>query len=199
MNALLQPVVIAVLVVVEVAVWQVRVALSTRGRKRSAALLGAVNAVLSVAAIGQVVTNLDRPANIAGYAIGVAAGVYLGVVADGRLTTDPVEHRIVVAGNGVGPGHELAACGWSVTTQLADRPAGPAAVLTLVVGANRNAQLERDLERIAPGALHTSVRLRSASRPRVVLETHASTAPAASNHPEQPVSPARPADHVAKV
>ena len=57
-DAIFQPTLIAVLVVIEVAVWQVRVALATRGRKQVAALLGAVNAVLSVAAIGQVVTNL---------------------------------------------------------------------------------------------------------------------------------------------
>ena len=80
-----QPVLIAVLVVLEVAVWQVRVALATRGRKRAAAPLGAVNALLSVVALGQVVTHLDRPANLAGYAIGVAVGVYLGVVVDEGL------------------------------------------------------------------------------------------------------------------
>ena len=68
-----QPVLIAVMVVLEVAVWQVRVALATRGRKRIAAALGAVNAVISVVALGQVVTNLDRPANVAGYAVGVAS------------------------------------------------------------------------------------------------------------------------------
>ena len=84
-TAIGQPVLIAVLVVLEVAVWQVRVALATRGRKREAAPLGAVNAVLSVVALGQVVTNLDRPANVAGYAIGVALGVYLGVVVDEGL------------------------------------------------------------------------------------------------------------------
>ena len=50
METHLQPVLIAVLVVLEVAVWQVRVALATRGRKRSAAVLGAVNAVMSVVA-----------------------------------------------------------------------------------------------------------------------------------------------------
>jgi uncharacterized protein YebE (UPF0316 family) len=82
---LLQPVLIAVLVVVEVAVWQVRVAMATRGNKRTAAALGAVNAVISVVALGQVVTHLDRPANVVGYAVGVAAGVYLGVVVDGRV------------------------------------------------------------------------------------------------------------------
>ena len=106
-NTPFQPVIIAVLVVLEVAVWQVRVALATRGRKRSAAVLGAVNAVLSVAAIGQVVTNLDRPANIAGYAVGVAVGVYLGVIADARFAGDPVEYRIVLPGNGNGPADDL--------------------------------------------------------------------------------------------
>ena len=77
METYLQPVLIAVLVVLEVAVWQVRVAL--------AAGLGAVNAVMSVVALGQVVTHLDRPANVAGYAIGVALGVYVGVVVDEGL------------------------------------------------------------------------------------------------------------------
>jgi uncharacterized protein YebE (UPF0316 family) len=75
------PVLIAALVVLEVAVWQVRVALATRGRKRIAAPLGAVNAVISVVALGQVVTHLDRPENVAGYALGVAIGVYVGVAA----------------------------------------------------------------------------------------------------------------------
>ena len=74
-STVVQPVLIAGMVVLEVAVWQVRVALATRGRKRVAAALGAVNAVLSVVALGQVVTNLDRPANVAGYAVGVALGV----------------------------------------------------------------------------------------------------------------------------
>src|ERR1700760_2202320 len=97
-NEVLQPVFIAVLVVLEVAVWQVRVALATRGRKRSAAVLGAVNAVMSVVALARVVTTRDRPANVVGYAIGVAVGVYLGVVADGRLARDPMEYRIVLPG-----------------------------------------------------------------------------------------------------
>ena len=95
-TTLIEPVLIAVLVILEVAVWQVRVALATRGRKRIAAVLGAVNAVLSVVALGQVVTHLDRPVNVAGYAVGVALGVYLGVVVDGRFV---VGHRRVVCGD----------------------------------------------------------------------------------------------------
>ena len=159
-----QPVLIAGMVVLEVAVWQVRVALATRGRKRVAAVLGAVNAVLSVVALGQVVTNLDRPANVAGYAVGVALGVYLGVVADGRFAGEPVEHRVVVSGNGVEPAGELRAMGWPVTTQPAIGLGGAATVLSVVVDPRRTAEIEHDLARVAPDGFHTSIRLRSANR-----------------------------------
>jgi hypothetical protein len=80
-----QPVVIGALVIVEVGVFHLRVALAARSRRTAAMLLGAVNAVISVAALGQVLTNLDRPANVIGYAVGVSIGVYLGCVPDDRL------------------------------------------------------------------------------------------------------------------
>jgi uncharacterized protein YebE (UPF0316 family) len=85
MTHLVQPVLIGLLVIVEVAVFHLRVALAARGRRSGATALGAVNAVISVAALGQVLTNLDRPLNLVGYAVGVAVGVYLGCVADDRL------------------------------------------------------------------------------------------------------------------
>jgi uncharacterized protein YebE (UPF0316 family) len=161
--AYVQPVVIALLVVVEVAVWQVRVALATRGRKRIAAVLGAVNAVISVAALGQVVTHLDRPMNIAGYAVGVAVGVYIGVVVDGRYAGDPVEHRVAVPGDGTGLGEDLRARGWSVMMHATLGLHGPATVLSVVAESARTADVERDLEQLAPGAFRTSSRLRSAA------------------------------------
>lgn len=160
--ALFQPVLIAVLVVLEVAVWQVRVALSTRGRKRIAAALGAVNAVLSVVAISQVVTNLDRPANVAGYAIGVAIGVYLGVAVDGRFAGDPVEHRIVLPGEGAVLAAELGGRGWRVTSHPAHGLGGPATVLSVVAQPGQVAALERDLQLLAPDGFRTTSRLTSA-------------------------------------
>ena len=160
-DAVIQPVVIGVLVILEVAVWQVRVALSTRGRKRIAAGLGAVNAVLSVVAISQVVTNLDRPANIAGYAAGVAIGVYLGVVVDGRFAGDPVEYRIVLAGDGSGLAGELTERGWPVTRHAVQGPAGPATVVSVVTRSRRVADLNRALESLAPEGLRTTSRLSS--------------------------------------
>jgi uncharacterized protein YebE (UPF0316 family) len=155
-NTPAQPVLIAALVVLEVAVWQVRVALATRGRKRIAAPLGAVNAVISVVALGQVVTHLDRPENVAGYALGVAIGVYVGVAADGRLAGDPVEYRVVLCGDGAGPAAELRARGWPVTVQPAVGLRGPATMLFVVVDAGRTADIERDLAQFAPDGFRTA-------------------------------------------
>jgi hypothetical protein len=64
--------------------------------------------VISAVALGQVVTHLDRPAKVVGYAVGVAFRVYLGV-ADGRFGGDPVDYRVVLPGEGVEPAAELRA------------------------------------------------------------------------------------------
>jgi uncharacterized protein YebE (UPF0316 family) len=162
-DTVVQPAIIAVLVVLEVAVWQVRMTVAARGRKRSAAALGALNAVIQVVALGQVVTNLDRPANVVGYALGVAIGVYVGVAAGGRLAAEPVEHRIVVPGDGAGLSAVLRAGGWPVTVQPVHGPDGPAAALSVVVAGGRSAEVERALAGIDHGGLHTSSRLRTAN------------------------------------
>ncbi|MDN5861571.1 MAG: DUF5698 domain-containing protein [Pseudonocardia sp.] len=164
-----QPIVIGLLVLVEVAVFQLRVALATKRRKRSAALCGAVNTVVSVSALGQVLTSLDRPANLAGYAVGVAIGVYLGTTADERLAGDPVEYRVVVPGNGAELVADLRARGWPVTAQDADGLRGPATLLFVTVDAARAVDIARDLDRLAPHAFRTTNRLRSAVAPLLPL------------------------------
>lgn len=146
-DTVVQPAVIAALVVLGPAVWQVRMTVAARGRKRNAA------------ALGQVVTNLDRPANVVGYGL----GVYVGVAADGRLAAEPVEHRIVVPGDGARRSAALRAGGWPVTIQPAHGPDGPAAALSVVVAGGRSADVERALAGIDHGGLHTSSRLRTAN------------------------------------
>jgi uncharacterized protein YebE (UPF0316 family) len=149
-HAYVEPLVIAALVVTEVAVWQLRVALAGRGRKRFAAALGAVNALLSVVALARVVTHMDRPANVAGYSVGVAVGVYLGILADERLARDPLEYRVLVEDDGELLARRLREHGWPVTRQVAAGAHGPAAVLHVVLEADAASRLDRDLDRLAP-------------------------------------------------
>lgn len=166
MVALLEALLVLALVVTEVAVWQLRVAVATRGHKACAAALGAVNAVLSVVALALVVNQLDRPWNAAGYAAGVAAGVYLGVLLDQRLAREPLEYRVLVPGDAAAAASRLRARGWTVFRQAvesADGAEGRASVLVVVVEASRAAALTADLDRLVPQGLRTSSRLRSAS------------------------------------
>lgn len=166
MTAVLEALLVLALVVTEVAVWQLRVAVATRGHKTSAAALGAVNAVLSVVALALVVNQLDRPWNAAGYAAGVAAGVYLGVLLDQRLAREPLEFRVLIPGDATAAVSGLRARGWTVLRQsveTADGADGRASVLLVVVDASRAADLTADLDRLVPHGLRTSSRLRSAS------------------------------------
>ncbi|GEL21180.1 hypothetical protein PSU4_01340 [Pseudonocardia sulfidoxydans NBRC 16205] len=185
--AFLQPLAIAALVVLEVGVWQVRMAVAARGRRRAAAVLGALGAVIQVVALAQVVTDLDNPANVAGYAVGVAAGVYLGVGIGGRLAADPVEHRVVVTGDGAEIAAQLRARGRPVTTQPAVGVDGPATILFVVACAGADAEVARELRRLAPDGFHTSSVLRSASAtplPLGFVQVAAARAARAAARPE---------------
>lgn len=163
MDELLEPLVVLALVVTEVAVWQLRMAVATRGHKGAAAMLGAVNAVLSVVALALVVNHLDRPWNAAGYAAGVAAGVYLGVLLDQRLARESLEFRVLVTGDADTAADQLRERGWPVVRHVVEGDDGRASVLVVVVEAGLAPRLTEDLDRVVPHGFRTSSRLRSAT------------------------------------
>ena len=90
-----RPLLIAGLVVTEVAIWQWRMVIAHRGSRVSAMLLGIVGAVLQITAITQVVADVSDPAGIIAYAVGVGFGVLLGLVAGERLTPGMIGVTIV--------------------------------------------------------------------------------------------------------
>src|SRR4249919_3075095 len=82
----MEPVLIMMLVLFEVALWQWRVAITVRGNLVGGVLLGLVGAVVQVTAISQVVQDLGNVAKVAGYACGVGIGVLVGCLIDRRLS-----------------------------------------------------------------------------------------------------------------
>ena len=96
------------------------------------------------------------------YAVGVAAGVYLGVAAGSRLAADPVEHRVVVSGDRTDLADHLRTRGWSVASQPAAGLDGAATVLFVLASADTAAEVECDQRRLAPHGYRTSL-LRSAT------------------------------------
>jgi uncharacterized protein YebE (UPF0316 family) len=154
-----RPLLIAGLVVTEVAIWQWRMVIAHRGSRVSAMLLGIVGAVLQITAITQVVADVSDPAGIIAYAVGVGFGVLLGLVAGERFTPGMIGVTIVT------PAPHLARSlwdrGWPVTAQSGRGENGPVAILSVPVDRRDEARLHRDVQSIAPEAVYTARDLRT--------------------------------------
>lgn len=88
-NPWLASLILAAAATVNVSLWTLRVTLAARSRRMPAATVAALEAVLFTFAFSHVSENLDSPSRVAGYAAGVAAGTYLGMVLDRRIPAAP--------------------------------------------------------------------------------------------------------------
>ena len=66
-----------------------------RGRKKIAWVLGFFQSAIFVTAIGTVLSNLDNPLNIIGYAAGFATGNVVGMVIEERLAIGHTSINII--------------------------------------------------------------------------------------------------------
>ena len=143
-----RPLLIAGLVVTEVAIWQWRMVIAHRGSRVSAMLLGIIGAVLQITAITQVVADVSDPAGVIAYAVGVGFGVLLGLVAGERLTPGMIGVTIVTQAPHLA--RSLWDRGWPVTAQSGRAENGPVAILSVPVDRRDEARLHRDVQSIAP-------------------------------------------------
>jgi uncharacterized protein YebE (UPF0316 family) len=154
-----RPLLIAGLVVTEVAIWQWRMVIAHRGSRINAMLLGIVGAVLQITAITQVVADVSDPAGIIAYAIGVGFGVLLRFVAGERLTPGMIGVTIVTQAPHLA--RSLWDGGWPVTAQSGHAENGPVTILSVPVNRRDEARLHRDVQSIAPDAVCTTRDLRA--------------------------------------
>jgi uncharacterized protein YebE (UPF0316 family) len=154
-----RPLLIAGLVVTEVAIWQWRMVIAHRGSRVNAMLLGIVGAVLQITAITQVVADVSDPAGIIAYAVGVGFGVLLGLVAGERLTPGMIGVTIVTKAPHLA--RSLWDQGWPVTAQSGRAEDGPVTILSVPVNRRDEARLHRDVQSIAPDAVCTTRDLRA--------------------------------------
>lgn len=89
MNAFVEAAGLAALATVNVGLWTLRVALAAAGRRAVASLTAGTEALLFAVTFGTVVTGLDNPVRVGGYAVGVAAGTLVGIVVHERLSSGP--------------------------------------------------------------------------------------------------------------
>jgi uncharacterized protein YebE (UPF0316 family) len=154
-----RPLLIAGLVVTEVAIWQWRMVIAHRGRRVSAMLLGVVGAVLQITAITQVVADVSDPAGIIAYAAGVGFGVLLGLIAGERLTPGMISVTIITKAPHLA--QSLWDRGWPVTVQSGHTENGPVTILSVPVSRRDEARLQHDVQSITSDVAWTTKDLRA--------------------------------------
>ena len=143
----------ALLAMVSVGLWTLRVALAASGRRLAAATVAALEAVVFALAFSNLVGHLGAWQRIAGYAIGVAIGTVGGLAINDRLDRGAAVVEVVVPGHGERLRDTLHARGWPATTMPARGVSGQATVVFLVVRANRTREVLQVVRTTAPGAL----------------------------------------------
>lgn len=92
-----------------------RVLVVMRGRKGVAWVLGFFQSLIFVLAISSVLSNLDNPLNILGYAGGFATGIVIGMLIEERLAIGHVQLSIISPRRGAAIAERLRQEGYALT------------------------------------------------------------------------------------
>ena len=114
-SALLSAGVIFALRVSDMTLDTLRVLVMMRGRRKIAWVLGFFQASIFVIAITNVLSNLDNPLNILGYAAGFATGIVVGMTIEERLAIGHVQLSIISPGRGAALADRMRAEGYAIT------------------------------------------------------------------------------------
>ena len=132
-----------------------RVLFVMRGRRKIAWMLGFFQSAIFVTAISTVLSNLDNPLNIVGYAAGFATGNVLGMAIEERLAVGHTSVNIISSRLGSAIAEHLRKNGYAVTEIPARGKDGMVTMLNVLV-LRRNADKARQLvDEIDPDAFIT--------------------------------------------
>ena len=110
-----------------------RVLFVMRGRRKIAWALGFFQSAIFVTAISTVLSNLDNPLNIVGYAAGFATGNVLGMVIEERLAVGHTSVNIISSRLGSAIAEHLRKNGYAVTEIPARGKDGMVTILNVLV------------------------------------------------------------------
>lgn len=150
------------LAVASVALWTLRVAVTSQGRRVLGAVVAGVEALTFVAAFSRIMANLDNAAGVVAYAAGVGVGTMVGLIADARMSRGQSWVRVIVEGDGVEMADVLRERLWPVTTIAGHGPFGPVSELLIAVDDRNLPALLHDVDAVSPAAFRTVERLKTA-------------------------------------
>jgi uncharacterized protein YebE (UPF0316 family) len=131
-----------------------------RGKKLLAWALGFCQSVIYVFAISSVLSNLNNPLNIAGYAAGFATGNVIGMLIEERLAIGHTHLKIISSRRGSAIAEKLRGVGYAVTEIPARGKDGMVTLLDCSVLRKDVDRVETVILEIDPDAFITAEDLR---------------------------------------
>lgn len=127
------PLLIMLARIVDVSFDTMRVIFAIRGRRGIAAVLGSVQALIWIIAVGNAIRHLDSILHVLGYAAGYGLGTFVGVTIEGLVAYGAAMIRIVSPHGGKDIALALRDRGYGVTEVTGQGREGPVAVLFAAV------------------------------------------------------------------
>ncbi|MCW5875043.1 MAG: DUF2179 domain-containing protein [Anaerolineales bacterium] len=141
-----------------------RVVMMLRGRKLETWILGFIETVIFVVALGSVISGLDNVLNIIGYSAGFATGTTVGMWVEDRLAIGFINLRIVSPKRGTAMVQHLREAGYGVTEIPARGKDGMVSLLNLSVRRKEVDQVQALVESVDSTAFITSEETRPLRR-----------------------------------
>jgi uncharacterized protein YebE (UPF0316 family) len=155
---------IFVLRITDMSLDTLRVLFVVRGKRKISWLLGFCQSAVYVLAITQVLSHLQNPLTVLGYAGGFATGNVLGMVIEERLAVGHIQLQIVSKGHGAALARALRDAGFGVTEMSARGKDGTVRLLNTSVLRRDVARAKRIVHETDEDAFMTSEDVRPVRR-----------------------------------
>lgn len=141
-----------------------RVLVVMRGRKSLAWILGFFQAAIFVLAISSVLSNLNNPLNVIGYAAGFATGNVIGMLIEERLAIGHIHMRVVSSRRGSAIAERLRGEGYAITEIPGRGKDGTVTVLNASVRRKNLSRVRNIINDVDPEAFITAEDVRPVRR-----------------------------------
>lgn len=147
--------------IVDISLYTLRIMMVSRGVKSLASVFAFFQSIIFVVAIRTVLTNLNQPFIVVGYAAGFATGLVVGMTLESRLAIGYTHLRIVSKRRGAEICERLRENGYAVTEVAARGRDGTVSMLYCDVQRRYSPQVTQIVADIDPESFITGEALRS--------------------------------------
>ncbi len=159
-QALLSAGLIFILRVCDMSLDTLRVLFVMRGKKQIAWILGFCQSVIFILAIGRVLTQVNNPLNIIGYAAGFATGNVVGMIIEERIAIGHIMMNVISPRRGSAIVSHLRENGFAVTELAGRGKDGMVSLINLSVLRKQVESVHKLVDEIDPEAFITAEDIR---------------------------------------